>query len=107
MLAGVEQQADGLDRPSAVEELGRQLAGDLGIHRRRAERGRGGEVEPARDLAAQRDAGDGRPIDEPGAGEAVEEVAVDAGRPGQQADDRALLGGELLQRRRAGRPHHP
>ena len=100
VVAGVEQRGRsprGPGRARAARRRARPAV--VGIDRRGAERRRGGEVERAGDLAAQRHAGGDRPVDEPGAGELVEQVAVDARRPGEQGDD-----GVLARRRAAAAP---
>ena len=98
VLTGVEQQPDGLQRSPALEQLLGELRCRLRIDRAPPERRRRGQVEGAGDLTPQRDAGGDRPIDEPGAAELVEEVAVDAGCPGEQGRRRPARGRRAVAR---------
>jgi hypothetical protein len=105
--AGVEQQADRLDRPVALDELGGEMGGSHRLDRRRPERRRRSEVETTGEEPTQRHAGGQRPLGEPRSGEPVEQPPVDAGRSRQQADHRVVARPELLHRRGVGGSHHP
>ena len=91
-------------RPRSKSVAGQLASGD-GLDRPGAE-GRGhGEVEPAGDLAPQRDPRHEGVPEEPWTGQALEEGAIQARRSGEQADRGVLAGAELVQGVGAGRPH--
>ncbi len=105
--AGVEEQTDRLDGATALDELDREVGGGHRLDRGRPERVRRGQVETAREVSPQRHAGGERPFDEPWPSEPIEEPAIDARRPGEQADDRVVASAEMLRGRRVGGAHHP